>query len=165
MSFVIWYLDILEIVTLISKLFEAERLLPLGLQPLVFETITNIDNCINASIDDDLLTIFVCCLSFLKADDRTRSNSDRQHVSIAFGNMTDIDETVEETKCFEKSERNFCGTIFCLSDPIYQNVKWLDPKNLEDDVAYGSKQIEKFASRFKDPLEKANFDRCVVHKE
>ena len=102
MSFVIWYLGILEIVTLISKLFEAERLLPLGLQTLVFETIANTDNCINASIDDDLLPIFVCCLSFLKADDRTRSNSDREHVSIAFENMADIDETVEETKCFEK---------------------------------------------------------------
>ena len=32
-------------------------------------------------------------LSFLRADDRARSNSDREHVSIAFENMTDLDKT------------------------------------------------------------------------
>ena len=52
-----------------------------------------------------------------------------------------------------------------FSNLIYQNMKWLDTKNWEDDVAYGSNQIEKLASHFKDPLEKANFDRRVVHKE
>ena len=93
MSLVTCYLDILEIVTPISKLFEAERLLPFEVQPLVSETIANIDNCINASIDDDLLVSYLASFrlmdgelnsSFLKADDRTRSNSDRDRVSIAF---------------------------------------------------------------------------------
>ena len=37
MSLVTCYLDILEIVTPISKLFEAERLLPFEVQPLVSE--------------------------------------------------------------------------------------------------------------------------------
>ena len=32
--------------------------------------------------------------SFLRADDRTGSNSDCERVSIAFKNMTDLDETV-----------------------------------------------------------------------
>ena len=59
MSLVTCYLDILEIVTPISKLFEAERLLPFEVQPLVSETIANIDNCINASIDDDLLVSYL----------------------------------------------------------------------------------------------------------
>ena len=82
MSLVTCYLDILEIVTPISKLFEAERLLPYEVQPLVSETIANIDDCINASIDDDLLGSYFASfrpmdelnLSFLKADDRARSN-------------------------------------------------------------------------------------------
>ena len=51
-----------------------------------------------------------------------------------------------------------------FSDPIYQNKKWLDLKNWED-VGYGSNQIEKLASHFKDPLQKVNFDCHVVHKE
>ena len=99
MSLVTCYLDILEIVTPILKLFEAERLFPFEVQPLVSETIANVDNCINASIDDDLLVSYLASFhpmdgelnsSFLKADDRTRSNLDRERVSIAFKNMTDL---------------------------------------------------------------------------
>ena len=59
MSLVTCYLDILETVTPISKLFEAEHLLPFEVQPLVFETIANIDDCINTSIDDDLLVSYL----------------------------------------------------------------------------------------------------------
>ena len=103
MSLVTCYLDILEIVTPISKLFEAERLLPFEVQPLVSETIANIDNCINASIDDDLFVNYLASFrvmdeelnsSFLKTDDRTTSNPDHECVSIAFENMTNLDETV-----------------------------------------------------------------------
>ena len=103
MSLVTCYLDIPEIVTPISKLFEVEHLLPFEMQPLVSETIANIDDCINASIDDDLFVNYLASfrpmdgelnLSFLKADDRARSNSHHERVSIAFENMTDLDETV-----------------------------------------------------------------------
>ena len=179
MSLVTCYLDILEIVTPISKLFEVEHLLPFEVQPLVSETIANIDNCINASIDHDLLVSYLASFrlmdgelnsSFLKADDRARSNSDCEHVSIAFENMTDLDETVvRETIAKKQNALRSLKVIFeerfsSFSDPVYQNMKWLDPKNWED-VAYGSNQIEKLVSHFKDPLEKANFDRHVVHKE
>ena len=67
MSLVTFYLDILEIVTPISKLFEVERLLPFELQPLVSETIANIDDCINASIDDDLLAILHHFIRWMKS--------------------------------------------------------------------------------------------------
>ena len=59
MSLVTCYLDILEIVTPISKLYDAEHPLALEVQPLVSETIANIDNCINASIDDDLFANYL----------------------------------------------------------------------------------------------------------
>ena len=178
MSLVTCYLDILEIVTPISKLFEAERLLPFEVQPLVSETIANIDDCINASIDDDLLVSYLASFrpmdgelnsSFLRADDRTRSNSDRERVSIGFENMTDLDETViHETTAKKQNALISLKVIFeerfsSFSDLIYQNMKWLDPKNWEDDVAYGSNQIEKLTSHFKDPLEKVHFHRRVVH--
>ena len=60
-------------------------MLPFEVQSLVSETIGNIEDCINASIDDDLLVSYVVSLcvidgelnsSFLKVDDRTRNNSD-----------------------------------------------------------------------------------------
>ena len=60
-------------------------MLPFEVQSLVSETIANIEDCINASIDDDLLVSYVVSLcvidgelnsSFLKANGRTRNNSD-----------------------------------------------------------------------------------------
>ena len=86
--------------------------------------------------------------SFLKTDDRTRSNSDREHVIIAFENMTDLDETViHEMIAKKQNALRSLKVIFeerfsSFSDPVYQNMKWLDPKNWEDDVAYSSNQIE-----------------------
>ena len=93
MSLATRQLDILEIITPISKLFKVGRLFPFEMQPLVSGTIANIDDCINASIDDDLLVSYLASycvidgelnLSFLNVDDRNMSNSDRQCVSIAF---------------------------------------------------------------------------------
>ena len=153
MSLAICYLDILEIVTPISKLFEAERLLPFEVQPLLSETIANIDDCTNASIDYDLLVSYLASFrpmdeelnsSFLKAD----ANSDGERVSIAFENMTDLYETVvHETIAKRQNALRSLKVIFeerfsSFSDPVYQNMKWLDPKNWEDDVAYSSNQIE-----------------------
>ena len=146
MSLVTCYLDILEIVTPISKLFKAEHLLPFEVQPLVSETIANIDDCINANIDDDMLVSYLASfrpmdrelnLSFLKVDDMTRSNSDHEHVSIAFKDITDLDETViQETIAKKQNALISLKVIFeeccsSFSDLIYKNMKWLDPKNWE----------------------------------
>ena len=96
--------------------------------------------------------------SFLRVDDRARSNSDRERVSIAFETMTDLDETViHELITKKQNALRSLKIIFeegfsSFSDLIYQNMKWLDPKNWEDDVAYGSNQTENLASHFKDPL-------------
>ena len=137
MSLVTCYLDILEIVTPISKLFEAEHLLPFEVQPLVSETIANIDDCINASIDDDLLVSYLASfrpmdgelnLSFLEVDDRTRSNSDHQCGSISFKDMTDLDETVIQEMIAKKQNALISLKVIfeecfpSFSDLIYQNM-------------------------------------------
>ena len=95
MSLVTCYLDILKIVASISKLFEEERLFLFEVQPSASEIIANINDCINASLDDDLLVSYLASFpvidgelnsSFLKADERTRSKSDHECVSIALEN-------------------------------------------------------------------------------
>ena len=126
------------------------------MQPLVSETIANIDNYLNASIDDDLLVSYLVSFrvidgelnsSFLKADNRTRSNSEHEHISIVFKNMIDLDETVvHETIAKKQNALRDLTVVFeecfsSFSDPIHQDMKWLNPKNWEDDVAYGGNQI------------------------
>ena len=130
--------------TPISKLSEAERLLLFEVQPLVSETIANIDNCINTSIDDDLLVSYLASFllmdgelnsSFLKANDRTRSNLDGERLCIAFANMPDLDETaVHETIAKKQKVLRSLKVLFeerfsNFSDLIYKNMKWLDLKN------------------------------------
>ena len=72
--------------------------------------------------------------------------------------MTDLDKTViHETITTKQNALRSLKVIFedCFSnfsDLIYQNMKWLDPKNWVNYVAYGSIQIENLASHFKDPL-------------
>ena len=113
-------------------------------QPLVSETIANIDNCINTSIDDDLLVSYLASFllmdgelnsSFLKANDRTRSNLDGERLCIAFANMPDLDETaVHETIAKKQKVLRSLKVLFeerfsNFSDLIYKNMKWLDLKN------------------------------------
>ena len=117
----------------ISKLFEAEHL-----QPLVSKTIIDIKDCINASIDNDLLVSYLASFHlmdgelnspFLKTDDRTKSNSDSECVSIAFENMTNSDETViletiaEKQNVLRSLKVIFEGCFSSFSDLIYQNMK------------------------------------------
>ena len=62
-------------------------------------------------------------------------------INTAFKNMTNLDETVIcETIAKKQNSLKSLGVIFedrfsSFSDPIYQNMKWTDPKNWEDDVA------------------------------
>ena len=72
--------------------------------------------------------------------------------------MTGLDETViHESITKKQNALRSLKVIFeerfsSFSDLIYQNMKWLDPKNWEDDVAYGSNQTGNLASHFNDPL-------------
>ena len=99
----------------------------------------NTDNCINASIDDDLLVSHLASfrvidgelnLLFLKADDRTKINSDCECLSITFENMTNLlDEAVVHEMIIKKQNAlRSLRVIFeeyfsSISDPIYQNMK------------------------------------------
>ena len=67
-------------------------------------------------------------LPLLKAKDRTRNNSGHEHASIAFENMTDLDETaVHEMIAKKQNDLRSLRVIFekcfsSFSDPIYQNM-------------------------------------------
>ena len=43
-------------------------MLPFEVQPLVFETIANIDDCINTSIDDDLLVSYLALFCLMDGE-------------------------------------------------------------------------------------------------
>ena len=49
------YLDTIEIVTPISKVSESEALMPNEVKPLLSETVTNIDDCLEGEYNNEML--------------------------------------------------------------------------------------------------------------
>ena len=138
MSLITCYLDILEIIKPISKFFEVKGLLPFEVQ-LVFKY-WQLYQHKHDELSVSYLASFCVIdgelnLSLLKAKDRTRNNSGHEHVSIAFENMTDLDENViHEMIAKKQNDLRSLRVIFekwfsSFSDPIYQNMKLLDPKH------------------------------------
>ena len=132
MSLITCYLDILEIITPISKLFEVKHLLPIEVL-LVFKYWQ-----LHQHKHDELSVSYLASfcvidgelnLSLLKGKDRAKNNSGCEHVSIAFENMTNLDETVAHEMIAKKQyDLRSLRVIFekcfsSFSDPIYQNMK------------------------------------------
>ena len=49
-----------------------------------------------------------------------------------------------------------------FDNPIFQHMKWLDPKVRKDDNAYGRDSLEFLANHFVVPLSLTRFDRKVA---
>ena len=131
MSLITCYLDILEIITPISKLFEVKHLIPFEVL-LVFKY-WQLYQHKHDELSVSYLASFCVIdgelnLPLLKAKDRTRNNSGHEHASIAFENMTDLDETaVHEMIAKKQNDLRSLRVIFekcfsSFSDPIYQNM-------------------------------------------
>ena len=96
------YLDILEIVTPISKVFESEALMPNEVKPLLSETVTNIDDCLEGEYDDEMLVGHLASFrivegeltsTFIKADDPHKRNADKERITYKFHNMTSLEDS------------------------------------------------------------------------
>ena len=87
------YLDILKIITPISKVFESEALIPNEVKPLLLETISNIDDCIEGEYNNEMLLSHLASFHivegqltsmFIKADDPHERNVDKERVTYEF---------------------------------------------------------------------------------
>ena len=95
------YLDILEIITSISKVSESEALMPNKVKLLLLETVNNIDDCIEGEYDDQMLFSNLASFrivegqltsTFIKADDPHKGNVDTERITYEFENMTSLED-------------------------------------------------------------------------
>ena len=175
------YLDILELVTPASKIFEAEGLMPYDVGPVIEETIANINDVVDADIDDDMLTSHLSSyqivddkllVNFVKGDDSHKNNKDKQKVQVAFQDMTHFDEqymliAINKKKSACENLKDLLEHKFAdFKEPVFQSMKWFDPKNWQtQDKAYGIEEIKNFYQYFKEALDANGFDNKVVFKE
>ena len=98
LSLVCTYVDILELITPISKVFEGEGLLVSEVKPTLTETLINIEEEMEtAGTDDELLSSHLASFkvqadetiqsSFIKSDDSSRSNKDKEKIDLQLSGM------------------------------------------------------------------------------
>lgn len=174
------YLDVLEQITPASKIFEAEGLLPYEIKPTMDETISNLNETIEASIDEDMLVSHLSSfrltddsvfLIFLKGDDSKKKNTDREKVELELEMLTHKEEIHLET-CIEK-KRQVCAKLKDLleekfsefSIPVFTQMKWFNPKCWSEESTFGYEEIRKFATFCKEPLLASGYDEIVTFRE
>ena len=156
-------MDILEILTPVSKIFEGEGLIACEVETIIAETLRNIEEEIHAcSKDDEFLTSHLAsfkgieekkifCATFIKADDMHKKNLHKERVSIE-PNVVYSDNLLLKLKQI-LSER-----FDDQKGLAYQNMKWYDPKNWSNNRTYGIYQILNLYTHFKIPLDACNFE-------
>ena len=173
------YLDILELITPISKVYEGGGLLTSEIKPALVET-ANIDDEIDAAGgDEELLTSHLASFkvesekimsTFIKADDTRKQNMDKARTTLELDSMKYSEN--HRTHASDKKLRALTSLKKVLQErfgdldqPIFENMKWYDPKNWENEKTYGQDQISALGKYFKDPLTAADYDETSVMRE
>ena len=154
--------------------------MPNEVKPLLSETVTNIDDCLEGEYDDEMLVGHLASFrivegeltsTFIKADDPHKRNADKERITYKFHNMTSLEDSVliraiEKKKWILKDLKAILISKFTdFSSPIFANMNWVDPKNWDDEKTYGIDQITALISHFEVPLKAAGFHSKAVFKE
>ena len=173
------YLDVLELISPCSKLFEGEGLLPGDIPRIITETMQNLQDSVDEiGTEDELLTSHLSRFRvqsgglesiFPKADDPHRKLANREQVTVPFENMNYLDEASVTHSLNAKSdviselkvllERKFAD----FKSPIFKSMEWFDPKYWTNDKSYGYKEIKDFIEIFRPTI--TGLNEIQVFKE
>lgn len=120
-------LDILEIITLATKIFESKDLLPFEVRPVIGEIAANIDYNITADLKEDMLTSHLASYSivderlfvqFLWGEDTHVYNKDKETVEVERGNISLVETSM--LSVIGKKE-SVCEDLYDLLDSKFEN--------------------------------------------
>ena len=105
---------------------------------------------------------------FTKRGHMLRKSINQETVEIPFDNYTYLNEN--SLKVTQNAKKNVASNVMetvktrfeSFDNPIFQHMKWLDPKVWEDDNAYGRDSLEFLANHFAVPLSLTRFDHKVA---
>ena len=138
-------MDILEISTPISKIFEGEGLITCEVETIIAETLQNIKEEIDAcGKDDEFLTSHLAsfkgieekkifCPTFIKAENTHQKSLHKESVSIelnvVYSGNNRNNASTNKTNLLLKLKQILSERFDNQKGLAYQNMKWYDPKN------------------------------------
>ena len=174
------YLDVLELITPASKMFEEEELMPYEVKPIINETILNLNDAIQCDADEDVLASYIASFKVgdgstittecFNAADAHKLIKDRRVIQVELLGMKFVQKESYEVAISEKKKvcENLKGAIDTkysdFDEPVFQNMKWFDPQTW-DQERQETDQITSFYEHFKEPLDNANFQLNFCLKE
>jgi len=179
------YLDVLEKIAPVSKVFEHNELLPFEVKGNVQNTCLQLEDIIESVESnedwDSHLARFVMSeeegvpqltsSSYIKHGDMLKKPANRDHITITFENVTNFDEssvkraTQEKARMAEKLLETFKSRFESFNDEIFTAMRWMDPRGWEDDKNYAHEMLDLLSKRFEIPLNAAGFDRSKLFSE
>ena len=172
------YLDVLELITPASKMFEEGELMPYEVKPIIQETILNLNDTIESDTDEDMLTSHLASFRIgdnsiittecFNADDVHKLIKDRRLIQVELVGMKFVEENSYQVAIREK--KKVCDKLKDVIDTkykdfdkqVFQNMKWFNPETWgNQEVA----QITGFYEHFKEPLDHVNFSLNFCLKE
>ena len=175
------FLDVLELVSVTSLVFEKKDLLPCDISTSMNITISKIDRFIQNGKEKSNLNLFS-----IKPTEKGKCTIERQYCKAGHERVKDLNRKfiyVEEEgltysiNCeslaksnivkVSKSLKDILSDRFkCFKDPIYSNMKFYDPKYWDDDdETYGEDQIIFLFEHFKILFSKHNLELSKALEE
>ena len=175
------YTDVLELITPVSKVFEGDGLLANELKPALTQTLENIDEEDEvAGTDDEMLTSHLSQFkvredqtiecSFIVSDDKHKHNIDKARIEVKISEMIYSEkyrmDASTKKKAVLKELKDLLQERFSdLSSPVFENIKWYNPKQWSNNRTYGIDQLTVLVEHFKEPLSHTKFDAESLFRE
>ena len=179
------YFDILEKITPLSLVYEKNHLLVTEVKPSLSTTYLELEDVIDtAGNDDEFLDSHMAkyryeekdgeiCqgANYIKHNHMLRKPANREYTTIHLEGFTNIGERTRQRASNKKKEvwealiQMLKARFISFEDPIFDEMKWIEPKHWEKTAENEINSITTVADRFEIPLSLTNFDKESVVKE
>lgn len=179
------YVDILEKITPLSLVYEKDNLLVTEVKPSLSTTYLELEDIIDtAGNDEELLDSHMAkyryeeqdgeislSVNYIKHNHMLRKPVNREYTTIKLEGFTNVGERARQRASDKKKEVSeelieiLKDRFVSFDDPIFDEMKWIEPKYWEETAEKEIDCIMAIADRFQIPLSLTNFDKESAVKE
>lgn len=172
------FLDVLELVSTASLVFESKELLPCDIKTTLKKTLAKIDSELRENTESKLDFFSIkeiekgkCTIErdYCRAGHERRKLNNQEFTNVVVDDLTYSKNCVSIAKSNKLKVAKQLKTLLSerfasFEEPIFQSMKFYDPKYWDDDdLVYGEDQITCLYKHFEKPLVNQEFDleKCL----